>query len=37
VCHHIIARCGGELTVETREGKGSMFRVALPLAPASPL
>ena len=32
ICHRIVTDMGGELTVESEVGKGSTFRVALPLA-----
>jgi two-component system, cell cycle sensor histidine kinase and response regulator CckA len=32
ICHNIVASCGGELTVESRMGEGSTFRVSLPAA-----
>jgi signal transduction histidine kinase len=34
VCHAIVTAHGGRLTVESAVGKGSMFRVELPAAPA---
>jgi len=43
ICHRIVTDMGGELTVESEVGKGTTFRVALPLArteerlPASPI
>jgi PAS domain S-box-containing protein len=36
VCHGIVTGLGGELTVESTVGKGSVFRVVLPPAPAPP-
>ncbi|MEY4577547.1 MAG: hypothetical protein RL701_2250 [Pseudomonadota bacterium] len=32
ICHNIVTACGGDLTVESRVGAGSTFRVALPVA-----
>ena len=32
ICHSIVAACGGEISVDSSEGKGSTFRVALPVA-----
>ncbi|HVU52103.1 MAG TPA: ATP-binding protein [Polyangia bacterium] len=32
ICHSIVTAFGGDLTVESEEGKGSMFRVTLPSA-----
>ncbi|MEO8452928.1 MAG: ATP-binding protein, partial [Gemmatimonadota bacterium] len=32
ICHRIVTDMGGELTVESRIGKGTTFRVALPVA-----
>lgn len=34
ICHGIIRGLGGEITVESTEGKGALFRVALPSASA---
>jgi signal transduction histidine kinase len=31
LCHNFVSQMGGELTVESEPGKGSLFRVALPL------
>jgi signal transduction histidine kinase len=31
ICHSIVSQMGGELTVESEPGRGSLFRVALPL------
>jgi PAS domain S-box-containing protein len=36
ICHSIVESMGGELTLDTRPGVGSTFRVALPLATPSP-
>src|SRR5258708_29311071 len=30
ICHNVVSQMGGELTVESEPGKGSLFRVALP-------
>ena len=35
ICNTIVNALGGELSVESAPGKGSTFRVSLPLAPAS--
>jgi signal transduction histidine kinase len=31
ICHSIVSQMGGELTLESEPGKGSLFRIALPL------
>jgi len=36
LCHSIVTAFGGELTVESEEGKGSVFRVTLPAVTAPP-
>src|SRR5262249_30167619 len=33
ICHRIVTGLGGEITVESTMGKGSLFRVILPAAP----
>jgi PAS domain S-box-containing protein len=35
ICHGIVSALGGEISVESRLGKGSLFRVTLPGVPAS--
>ncbi len=35
ICHGIVTRLGGSIDVETVEGKGTTFRVALPVASVS--
>jgi CheY-like chemotaxis protein len=37
ICHNIIAACGGEITVESAQGRGTTFRVALPVAQSKSL
>jgi nitrogen-specific signal transduction histidine kinase len=37
ICHNIVTAVGGEITVESAEGKGTTFRVALPIAHARSL
>jgi PAS domain S-box-containing protein len=32
LCHQIVSACGGEITVESTEGRGTTFRVLLPHA-----
>jgi two-component system, NtrC family, sensor kinase len=32
ICHHIVVLLGGEISVESREGTGTVFRVSLPPA-----
>jgi PAS domain S-box-containing protein len=36
ICHSIVESMGGELTLDSRAGSGSTFRVALPVASPSP-
>jgi signal transduction histidine kinase len=36
ICHSIVTQMGGELTVESEPGQGSLFRVALPLGEEAP-
>jgi signal transduction histidine kinase len=33
ICHRIVTAYGGEITVESQVGSGSVFRIALPAAP----
>ena len=35
ICHSIVAALGGEITVESEKGRGTVFRVALPRARAA--
>jgi PAS domain S-box-containing protein len=37
ICHNIIAACGGEISVESAQGRGTTFRVALPVADSKSL
>ena len=37
ICHRIITELGGDITVLSSPGKGSTFRVTLPMAPADAL
>ncbi|TCT11960.1 PAS domain S-box-containing protein [Tepidamorphus gemmatus] len=34
ICRRLVTAMGGDITVSSRPGRGSVFRVALPLAPA---
>jgi signal transduction histidine kinase len=36
ICHRIIADLGGTITVESAVGRGTVFRIVLPAAPAQP-
>jgi CheY-like chemotaxis protein len=36
ICRNIVAALGGEIGVESAEGRGATFRVALPAAPSRP-
>jgi PAS domain S-box-containing protein len=35
ICHNIISALGGEITIDSREGKGTTVRVVLPPAPGA--